>query len=1012
MSRPRLLLSLLVLGVLASTSPTVPAAAQSSNVVEIFTLSTRADLVSGGDVLVEVVLPEGVEAAQVRVDVDGQDVTDAFAVRDDGRYLGRVEGLPLGPSTLTATLADGSGARLAVTNHPIGGPVFSGPQIQPWTCAEGALDEQCNRETTYEFLYQSTGGGGLEAYDPENPPSDVAETTTDEGETVPYIVRVETGVLARDEYRIAVLYDPTQPWEPWAPQRGWNQKLVITHGSSCDTSYQQGSAPDVLDDTALSRGFAVMSHALDHNGHNCNIVTQAESLIMTKELLVERYGEIRYTIGSGCSGGAVAQYQVANAYPGVYQGITPACSFPDSWSSRMLYEDYSLLRRYFENPTTWKPGVVWGTDDIESTWGHPNPANAPVYNTAIAPVIDPSRSCDGVPDEDVYDAATNPDGVRCSLQDYMVSILGRREQDGFAGKPWDNVGVQYGLKGLVDGEITPQQFVDVNHKVGSRDIDYEWQAPRAAGDLPAIAAVYRSGAFNMANNLDQTAVIDLRGPDPGAFHDVYRVYATRARLDREHGNHNNHLIWRGPVALMGDPNFASEAIIAMDRWLAAAEQDTRDIPYAQKLTENRPEDVTDRCTSGGGEGSEVPSEVCDEIVQPYSTARIEAGMPYTDDVAKCQLKPLLESDYYPIRFTAEEWAALQEVFPTGVCDYSKPGVEQQDTIPWATFADGPGGQPMGPAPVSVPFGPPGSATVERYSGVSRIETAIAVSGRDRDSADTVLIARADDHADALAAGPLAVALDAPLLLSDSAALTPATRDEVRRLGAANVILLGGEAALAPAVAESLGAAGVDVRRISGRHRYATAAAIAAELPDSAGVVVASGASFPDALSASALAAALRQPVLLADRDALPQETAARLDESTDVTVVGGPAALSDAVLGELDAAAGSVRRVSGPTRYATSAAAARAALDAGASPAVTWIATGNAFPDALVAAAAAGRDDGWLLLVDGADLGGSPETRDALAERAADIEVVRIAGGRAAVTEAVEAALAAQLQGG
>src|SRR6185503_1830752 len=229
-------------------------------------------------------------------------------------------------------------------NHATGGPVFAGSQIQPWTCFDGALDKQCNRKPTYEYVYKSTAGGEFQSYDPENPPGDVAETETDQGKKVPYIVRVETGAIDRDEYRIAVLYDPAKPWAPWAPQDGFNHKMVITHVASCDTAYEQASAPDVLNDTALSRGFVVMSNALDNSGHNCNVAVQAEALMMTKERAIEQYGELRYTLGTGCSGGALAQQQVANAYPGIYQGITPACSFPDTWSGRMLYEDYSLLR--------------------------------------------------------------------------------------------------------------------------------------------------------------------------------------------------------------------------------------------------------------------------------------------------------------------------------------------------------------------------------------------------------------------------------------------------------------------------------------------------------------------------------------------------------------------------------------------------------------------------------------------------------------------------------------------
>src|SRR3990172_5060496 len=330
---------------------------------------------------------------------------------------------------------------------------------------------------------------------------------------------------------MAVLFDPDEPWEPWAPQPAFNNKLVATHGSSCDTGYGQASSPSVTNDTvvgdsptfALSRGFAVMSHALNNSGHNCNVVLQAEAMMMTKEHFIDTYGEVRYTIGTGCSGGALAQQQIANAYPGIYQGITPACSFPDTWSGRMLYEDYSLLRRYYENPSSWDVGVAWTPADMSVVMGHPNYVNSIVYNTPISALLDPSRSCPGVPAANVY-SATNRNGVRCSLQDYMVNIFGRRSGDGFAGRAWDNTGVEYGRNALIAGKITPAQFAEVNFKIGGRDIDYEPQAARAVADRPALYRAYRSGAVNQASNLDQVAIIDIRGPDPGAFHYVYHTY--------------------------------------------------------------------------------------------------------------------------------------------------------------------------------------------------------------------------------------------------------------------------------------------------------------------------------------------------------------------------------------------------------------------------------------------------------------------------------------------------------
>ena len=656
--------------------------------LRIEVLSGRGDLVTGGDAYLRVVLPEDASAEGLRVDDDGRDVTGAFAAREGG-VDGVVTGLAEGDNVISAVLPDGRGASITLTSHPIGGPVFSGPQIEPWTCTGAAEDAQCNREPTYAYYYKSTTGGPLKPYDEQNPPSDVATTTTDQGNTVPFIVREETGVSVRDEYKIAVLYDPAQPWDPTAPQPGYNSKLVLTHGASCDTSYEMGSAPDVRLEDALGRGFAVASHALDNAGHNCNLVTQAESLVVTKELVAERYGPIRYTIGTGCSGGSLVQQQVANAYPGVYQGILPQCSFTDAWSSAQQYVDYVLLRGYFESD---KNGPVPFTPaGMSAAYGHPNLSNPITFTTAIPNSGDPSRDCPGVPPEDVY-SESNPDGVRCTLQDYMVNVFGRQE-DGKARRPFDNVGIQYGLSGLKAGTITPAQFVDLNAEIGGADMDGEPMAERIEADPIALERVYRSGAVNTGAHLDQVAIIDLRGPDPGAFHDVYRTYAMRERLIREHGTADNQVLWRGQAPLIGDANYVTEGIRAMDRWLAEVEADTTDRPLTEKILAAREAAGVDaRCTDGAGH--EVPAQVCDATVQSYSAPRIEAGAPLADDTMKCQLVPLDRASY-DVTFTDTDWARMHEAFPSGVCDYARPGVGDQDAETWMAY-DVVGGEPLGP----------------------------------------------------------------------------------------------------------------------------------------------------------------------------------------------------------------------------------------------------------------------------------------------------------------------------
>ena len=117
--------------------------------------------------------------------------------------------------------------------------MFTGPQVQPWTCQPGARDKQCDQPPTYAFFYKSTSAtkSGFQPYDPQHPPSDVASTTTDQGTSVPFIVRVETGYEDRDQYKIATLFHPGQPWTWAMPQKQFNHKLLITHGASCDIQH-------------------------------------------------------------------------------------------------------------------------------------------------------------------------------------------------------------------------------------------------------------------------------------------------------------------------------------------------------------------------------------------------------------------------------------------------------------------------------------------------------------------------------------------------------------------------------------------------------------------------------------------------------------------------------------------------------------------------------------------------------------------------------------------------------
>src|SRR4051812_36568560 len=108
---------------LASTAHAAP--------VVIKTLSVRADLVSGGHVLTEVVLPRGARTSAVHVSLNGHDVSRQFGLRANHRYEGLLSGLRLGANSVVAKLRDGRGAQLTIPNPPNRGPPFSGPPNPP-----------------------------------------------------------------------------------------------------------------------------------------------------------------------------------------------------------------------------------------------------------------------------------------------------------------------------------------------------------------------------------------------------------------------------------------------------------------------------------------------------------------------------------------------------------------------------------------------------------------------------------------------------------------------------------------------------------------------------------------------------------------------------------------------------------------------------------------------------------------------------------------------------------------
>lgn len=249
--------------------------------------------------------------------------------------------------------------------------------------------------------------------------------------------------------------------------------------------------------------------------------------------------------------------------------------------------------------------------------------------------------------------------------------------------------------------------------------------------------------------------------------------------------------------------------------------------------------------------------------------------------------------------------------------------------------------------------------IVRIADKGRIETSIQVSSNAFKTSDYVIITNGFNFPDALAGGPLASALNAPILLTASDSLSDSVLKEVIDLGATKAIILGSEGSVSKRVADQLNVV-ADVERIGGDDRYETAALIAERVMNITGttsVAVTNGHMFPDALSASAYLGANGMPIVLVAEDNIPKATKRFLEhmDIENTIVVGGVNTVSDEVMNGL----ANPERIAGSNRFATSIALSKRAYK---NPSNIILVNGYNFPDALSAAGLTGKYKAPILL--------------------------------------------------
>jgi hypothetical protein len=249
--------------------------------------------------------------------------------------------------------------------------------------------------------------------------------------------------------------------------------------------------------------------------------------------------------------------------------------------------------------------------------------------------------------------------------------------------------VQYGLAALNAGQITSTQFLDLNERIGGYDIDLSFIPGRTEAPARALQAAYATGrVLSGGGGLKTTPVLDVDASygdqrPTGDVHLRFHHFSTRERILQANGSADNVVMWSG--AFGTSAGAVVMALDAMDQWLAAIEADKSSATQAVKTVRNKPSTLTDGCYSNMAfiaerqfHGRSGTSQ-CNTLYPSESYPLEAAGGPLVNNILKCQLRPVDLADY-AVAFSAQEKQRLAGIFPNGVCDWSRPGVEQRPLL--------------------------------------------------------------------------------------------------------------------------------------------------------------------------------------------------------------------------------------------------------------------------------------------------------------------------------------------
>ncbi|HBM24652.1 MAG TPA: hypothetical protein DD411_13910 [Alcanivorax sp.] len=740
-------------------------------------VSSAPEWVSGGDARVAVSgSSDLLGEAQLRLNGEPVDLS-RFEIRD-GALEGVVDGLEEGDNTLLVRHPDhGTLARLTLTNYPVEGPMFSGPHQYPFVCTtvselgkqplvdtdgeEGfpvrddedsviGLSRDCGIEPYTEYWYRTTDDQYKPLPEGDSRPADMATTTLMDGREVDFVVRWERGTINRFIYSIAMLAEAGE--EPGSLDTDlWNGRLMYRFQGGVGIGHTQGSMDynrRALQPDVLGQGYAIIYSTGTRMSEHYNMQVGGETALMVKERFIEEYGEPLYTVGLGASGGAIQQYVYAQNHPGLIDAAIPVQSYPDMVTQTIHIGDCELLEHYMD--VTDQGNEKWQTTTNRTWLVGLNATDAvpdPLYDAkqmlgyggapGSTECVESWRGLTPLTMNPYYGQADNQDQmqppglmatVNWSHYDDLRNIYGV-DGDGYPNTLFDNVGVQYGLQALLDGNITEEEFLALNEQVGGwkdqKDMVQEgfpflyseedvmgdpslfdpWSrrnmtlsedpavpAPRTEGSLEAMNGAYTSGMVFHGDS-GGIPIIDWRPylEHELDMHNVHQSFVVRQRMEDFASHADNQVIWFTDARPEEAFSHVPLALEVIEDWMA----NIRANPD-QSVAENRPALARDSCfaTDGTliarGDGvwdgalDDAPAGACTSEFPIYTTSRIVAGAPTEGDVFKCALKPVStavsDGTYGSWEPDGDQIARLNAIFPDGVCDYSRPDQGRPDNL--------------------------------------------------------------------------------------------------------------------------------------------------------------------------------------------------------------------------------------------------------------------------------------------------------------------------------------------